>query len=104
MTTSERSARPNAKIEILNAAVAVAVRKGFRCFSRVDVAKEAEVAEATVSYHFGDMDSLRCEILKHAIEHKVEGVLNDLRSDRNRAELFRNLSNDERQKAAAYTR
>lgn len=101
-TPAERTPRPNAKIKIINAAVTVAVRKGLRRFSRVEVAQEAEVAEATVSYHFGNMDELRREIVKTAIEREFVSILADARADRDSAELFRAMPAALKQKVAAY--
>lgn len=99
--THQKRTRPNSKAEILDAAVSVATREGLRNFSREQVAKEAKVAEATVSYHFENMDELRCEVVKVATERKLTSILDDVRADRNRAELYKRLSPDQRQKIAA---
>lgn len=103
-TPTVRAPRPNAKTKILNAAVSVAVRTGLRRFSRVEVAKEAEVAEATVSYHFGNMDELRREIVKKAIEREFVSILADARADRDSAALYQGMPKKLKLKVAAYIR
>lgn len=63
------------KLAILRAAVKLARSRGFRHFLRRDVALEAETATGTVSYHYRDMDGLRCAVMQYAIEHEVLEVV-----------------------------
>lgn len=101
MTTTQRAPRPNARERIITAAVVVATRRGLRQFSRVEVATEAEVAEATVSYHFGNMEKLRKEVVKYAIKHNVKAILTDVAADRDRKNLYHDLSSKMRQQLMA---
>lgn len=100
--TNQKRTRPNSKAEILNAAVSVAARKGLKGFSRENVAQEAEVAEATVSYHFGNMDALRREIVQRAIEREFVSILADARADRKSESLYRAMPAKLKEKVAAY--
>lgn len=100
MTT--RKPRPSSKPEILAAAVTLAHDKGLRKFSRADVAKRSKMASATVSYHFGDMHALRREVVKLAIEKEMVAILADARTDRDSAELYTRMTNELKQKVAAY--
>lgn len=59
------------KLAILKAAVELARAKGFRKFSRLEVARKADTATGTVSYHYGDMGGLRTAVMQHAIDHEV---------------------------------
>lgn len=59
-----RKARPNSKPEILSAAVALAQLRGLYGFTRAEVAEAVSMAEASVSFHFGSMDSLRKAIVE----------------------------------------
>lgn len=94
--------RPSSKPQILAAALALAKELGLRNFSRADVAVRAEVASATVSYHFGEMTDLRREVVEIAIEKEVLSVLADARADRNSPELFTRMSAELKEKVAAY--
>lgn len=100
MTT--RKTRPTSKPEILAAAVKLAKVHGLRNFSRSEVAEEAGVASATISYHFGEMDKLRREVVQHAIEREVLPILADARTDRGSSELFTRMPTALKQKVAAF--
>jgi AcrR family transcriptional regulator len=63
------------KQAILDAAVQIADRKGFRAVTRIAVAERAKVAEGTVSYHFKSMARLRDAIVVAAVKHRHVGVL-----------------------------
>jgi AcrR family transcriptional regulator len=101
MSTKIRKARASSKDTILQAAIHLAIRHGLRNFARINVAQAVCVAEATVSFHFGTMADLRREVVRHAIEHDIAQIINDIRADRNRAELYGKLSNELRQKITA---
>jgi len=94
--------RPSSKPSILAAAVSLAREFGLRNFSRTDVADRAEVASATVSYHFGEMTKLRRAVVEFAIEKEILPVLADARADRNSAELFTRMSAELKEKVAAH--
>lgn len=99
---TQRKPRPSSKTDILNAAVSLARTKGLRGFSRDEVAEAAEVASATVSYHFGEMDALRKAVVSAAIEREVLPVLADARADRNSADLYKGMPAELKNKVAAY--
>jgi AcrR family transcriptional regulator len=67
---------------IFAAAVFLAKRRGLFKFSRVDIAREANVAESTVSHHFGTMQGLRVAIVKHAVKNEILSILADARASR----------------------
>lgn len=102
MSTKKRKPRASSKGAILAAAVRLAAESGLRNFARIDVAKLVDVAEATVSFHFGTMDDLRREVVRFAVESDITPIMADIRADRNRAELYGKLSNDLRQKITTY--
>ena len=99
MTLKARKPRASSKGAILDAAVRLAKLNGLRRFARIDVATLAEVAEATVSFHFGTMDSLRQHVVDHAIEKEILPILVDVRRD---AEYTARLSADLKQRLAAF--
>lgn len=103
MTTNTATPRTRASLRdtVLNAAVTLAVKRGLRGFSRSDVAREANVAGATVSYHF-TMDELRKEVVNRAIDREFVSILADARADRESAQLFTGMSADLKKKVAAY--
>lgn len=57
----------NLKEQILDAAVKLAERRGLGGLTRAQIAKAAKVAPGSVSYHLGDMDATRNEIMGHAV-------------------------------------
>lgn len=81
--------RPTSKPKILDAAVSLAKAKGLNGFSREDVAKLAKMAEATVSFHFGNMDELRKAVVKHAVANEILPILADVRSAREKGYVGR---------------
>ncbi len=56
------------KNAILSAAMQLANLKGFKRVSRADIAKRADVAAGSVSYHFGTMRGLRDAMVARAVE------------------------------------
>ena len=56
------------KDAILSAAMQLANLKGFKKVSRSDIAKRADVATGSVSYHFGTMKKLRDAMVTRAVE------------------------------------
>ena len=99
MTTK---ARPTSKPVILAAAVSLARKHGLRGFSREQVAKASKMAEATVSFHFTNMDELRREVVKKAIADEVLPVLADARADRNSAKLYSGMTAELKKKVANF--
>jgi len=59
------------KLDILRAAVKLAKSRGFRSFSRDDVAQAAKTATGTVSYHYRGMTGLRRAVMQYAIDNEV---------------------------------
>lgn len=101
-TKTVRKARPTSKPKILLAAVVLAKSEGLRAFSREQVAKASKVAEATISFHFRNMDVLRRDVVAHAIEHEVLPILADARIDRKSAELYTRMPAELKEKVAAF--
>lgn len=89
----------SSKAAILDAAVSVARERGLFSFSRIHVAKAANVAESTVSHHFGTMDELRRTIAQHAVDKEIVTLLADA-SAINRAGVT--IPAKVREKVAAY--
>jgi AcrR family transcriptional regulator len=87
---------------ILDAAVSLARKRGLRSFSRDDVASEAQVASATVSYHYGKMQDLLRAVVENAINNEILPILADARTDRNSPDLFLRMSAELKQKVAAH--
>jgi AcrR family transcriptional regulator len=100
--TTQTAERPTSKPDILRAAVKLAKAHGLRNFSRSEVAEEAGVASATVSYHFGEMPKLRREVVEYAIKNEVLSILADARADRGSSELFTRMPAALKKKVAAY--
>lgn len=66
---------------ILSAAVDLAREKGFGKLYRTDIVKRCGVAAGSVNYCFDDMETLKNEVMKKAIENKelkiiAEGIIN----------------------------
>lgn len=61
--------------KILRAAVRVAKKRGFRRFTRSEVAVEVGCAAGTVNYHFDSMDVLRMEVMREAVRREVIQVV-----------------------------
>lgn len=95
-TTPVETSKP----AILSAAVKLAKDKGLHKFSRIEVAKAAEVGESTVSYHFGQMPELRTAVVKHAVENEILSILADARAGRESVGVP--MSEELRKKVAAY--
>lgn len=53
---------------VLEAAVALASERGFRKYSRSEVAKRAGVADGGVNWAFGTMDGLHDAVMRAAVE------------------------------------
>lgn len=61
--------------KILAAAVALAGERGFRSFSRDDVAKAAGVSAGSVNNAYGTMDGLHDAVMSHAVEQKHAAIV-----------------------------
>ncbi len=60
---------------ILEAAVDLAGQRGFRNFSRDDVAEAAGVSAGLVNHAFGTMDALHDEVMAQAVKRRLEGIV-----------------------------
>lgn len=63
------------KEQILTAAVQLAPRLGLKGMTRIEVAKAANVANGSVSYHFKSMRKLYAAVVAKAIEGRNIPVL-----------------------------
>lgn len=72
------------KEHILNAAIQIADRKGFRHVTRIAVAKRAGAAEGTVSYHFKTMAKLHDAVVAEAVRLKHLGIVSKALADGHR--------------------
>lgn len=61
--------------QILEAAIALAGERGFRQFSRRDVADRARVADGSVNNAFGTMPALHDAVMAAAIERKLLDII-----------------------------
>lgn len=55
------------RTHILNAALKLAVKKGYKHVLREEIAAEADVTPSLVSYHFGTMIEFRRAIMREAV-------------------------------------
>lgn len=69
--------------KILSAAYAIACKKGYRNLRKREVAQRAEVAEGSVSYHYGTMGALQDAVLLRAAEKGNISILALAWSDQN---------------------
>lgn len=60
---------------ILEAALALAEEKGFREFTRAEVAERAAIALTSINAAFGTMNALRCAVMSAAIERQRLAVV-----------------------------
>lgn len=60
---------------VLDAALAMAVRVGYRTMTRQDVAALAGVAVGSVNNAYGTMDGLRDAVMQAAVDHGVASVV-----------------------------
>lgn len=67
---------------ILSAAMQLANLKGYKRVTRADIAKRADVATGSVSYHFGSMRKLQDAMVERAIEAKNLKLLGQALSNR----------------------
>jgi AcrR family transcriptional regulator len=70
---SERVNKRNSAV--LEAAVALACERGFRNYSRTDVAKRASVGDGSVNNAYGTMDGLHDAVMGAAVERKLLAIL-----------------------------
>lgn len=73
------------KALILKTAAALAARQGFLNITREQIAAKAEVAPASISYHFKSMTKLRDAIMAHAVEKGILEVIGQGLAARHRA-------------------
>lgn len=69
--------------KILSAAYAIACKKGYRNLRKREVAQRAEVAEGSVSYHYGTMGALQDAVLLQAVERGNVSMLATAWADQN---------------------
>lgn len=84
---------------ILNTALKLATKTRYDRVTRQDIATAAHVAAGSVNYYFGDMASLRTELLKHAIENGRWDIVAPALMDKHAATL--GLDADQRALAMA---
>lgn len=60
---------------VLEAALALATERGFRKFSRSDVAKRAGVADGSVNNAYGTMDGLHDAVMEQAVQRGLLGIV-----------------------------
>lgn len=87
------------KITILDAAVMLAMRVGYRNVRRRAVATKAGVATGTVSYHFKTMRQLHDAIIKCGVEHGLAAIVAQGLADGNR--YAKNAPQELKDRAAA---
>lgn len=83
-----KTAIDNLRPKILKAALTLAVSVGFNRLTRSQVAKEAEVAPGSVSYHFEDMKGLQTAVMREAIDKRNLAVVAQGLIARNRIALY----------------
>lgn len=69
--------------KILSAAYLIACKKGYRNLRKREVAQRAEVAEGSVSYHFGTMGALQDAVLMLAAQENNVVMLAHAWADQN---------------------
>tara|TARA_R110000744_G_scaffold359176_2_gene466437 strand:- start:137 stop:439 length:303 start_codon:yes stop_codon:yes gene_type:complete len=57
------------KIDILEAAIIVAICGHYRHMTRAEVAAQAGVSAPLVTHYFSDMEALRVELMVYAVEN-----------------------------------
>ena len=55
--------------KILDVAVDIARARGLPCITRLEVARRADAAPATINYHFQSMEGLRNAVIEQAIQY-----------------------------------
>lgn len=63
------------KDAILNRAVSLSVRKGYRNVTRQDIATALKIAAGSVSYHFKDMRKLQAAVMQYAVDNSILAVV-----------------------------
>lgn len=74
-STRQRLLPDERRQKILDAAIVVAMRKGYRTMSQRDVAVEAEVSKGLLAYYFQTMDKLRVAVMEFSIEHELFSII-----------------------------
>lgn len=75
------------KQHILDGAVQIAQRVGFRHVTRRLAATKADCALATVSYHFGSIPKLHDAIMRRAVEMRILSVVAQGLAEKHRAAM-----------------
>lgn len=60
---------------VLEAAVALASERGFRNYSRSEVARRAGVADGGINWAFGTMDGLHDAVMRTAVERELLAIV-----------------------------
>lgn len=83
MTTNQRL-QPRARREsILDAALAVAQRDGYRKVTREKISERAECSVGLVTHYFRTMAQLRRAIMREAVNRKLVPIVADGLAERN---------------------
>jgi AcrR family transcriptional regulator len=67
--------RNNRRALILAAAAELAEETGFIGLTRADAAEAAGVSKASISFHFGSAEGLRCEVMQYAVDNGLLRVV-----------------------------
>lgn len=65
----------NPRDRILKIAAYLAGKQGYQELSRSQIARACELSDATISFHFGDMDGFRDALMRYAIENKQYSIV-----------------------------
>ena len=60
---------------ILSTAAELAESQGFVGLTRADAAEAAGVSKASISFHFGSAEGLRCEVMRYAVDNGLLRVV-----------------------------
>lgn len=84
MSKRKRLAPDERAAQILDAAVKLAVRTGWRRLTRDSIATSAKISTGLVSAHFGSMDNLRDEVMRAAVSRRILSIVREGIADRNK--------------------
>ena len=68
-------ARDGAAPKILDTAVKIALKVGYRNVTREAIAARAGIATGTVSYHFKTMGHLRDAVVRYGVTHRILAIV-----------------------------
>lgn len=71
LKTTQRLPPKVRRDQIMNAAVKIALDKGYYNITRLEVANAAGISEGSVSIHFGTMNKLKRALMRHAVKNGI---------------------------------